>query len=83
MSRNINIINKIISNYQTNVNLYMGEKISISEHMIQTAMLAEKELRSRSLICACLLHDYGLFLIKDPELLVSESLDDKHGKCWI
>ena len=46
--------------------------------MIQTAMLAEKNHSSKSLICACLLHDYGHFVIEDPDLLVSKSLDGKH-----
>ena len=46
--------------------------------MIQTAMLAEKNHSSKSLICACLLHDYGHFIIEDPDLLVSKSIDGKH-----
>ena len=46
--------------------------------MIQSAMLAEKNNSSESLICACLLHDFGHFIIKNSELLVSKSLDGKH-----
>ena len=46
--------------------------------MIQTAMLAEKNHSSKSVICACLLHDYGHFVIEDPDLLVSKSIDGKH-----
>ena len=38
----ITIIEKIISNYKTNKSLYIGEKITIAEHMIQSSMLAEK-----------------------------------------
>ena len=72
------IVDKIINNYQTNNNLYIGEKVTISDHMIQTAMLAEKNHSSQSLICACLLHDYGHFVIDDPDILVSKSLDGKH-----
>ena len=72
------IVDKIINNYQTKKNFYIGEKVTISEHMIQTAMLAEKNHSSKSLICACLLHDYGHFVIEDPDLLVSKSLDGKH-----
>jgi len=74
----MHIVDKIINNYQTNNNLYIGEKITISDHMIQTAMLAEKNHSSQSLICACLLHDYGHFVIDDPDILVSKSLDGKH-----
>ena len=72
------VVDKIINNYQTNNSLYIGEKVTISDHMIQTAMLAEKNHSSKSLICACLLHDYGHFVIEDPELLVSKSTDGKH-----
>ena len=74
----MNIVNEIIENFKTNKELYIGEKVTISEHMIQTAMLAEKDNSSKSLVCACLLHDYGHFIVKDPDLLVSKSLDGKH-----
>ena len=76
----MNIVNEIIENFKTNKELYIGEKVTISEHMIQTAMLAEKNNSSKSLVCACLLHDYGHFIVKDPDLLVSKSLDGKHEK---
>ena len=74
----MNIVNKIISNFKTNNKLYIGEKVTMSEHMIQTAMLAEEKNSSKSLICACLLHDYGHFIIDDPDFMVSKSLDGKH-----
>jgi len=76
----VHIVDKIIKSYQTNNNLYIGEKVTMSEHMIQSAMLAEEKHSSKSLICACLLHDYGHFIIEDPDLLVSKSLDGKHEK---
>jgi len=72
------IVDKIINNYQTKKKFYIGEKVTISDHMIQTAMLAEKNHSPKSLICACLLHDYGHFVIEDPDLLVLKSLDGKH-----
>jgi len=72
------IVDKIINNYQVKKNFYIGEKVTISDHMIQTAMLAEKNHSSKSLICASLLHDYGHFVIEDPDLLVLKSLDGKH-----
>ena len=72
------IVDKIINNYQVRKNFYIGEKVTISDHMIQTSMLAEKNHSSKSLICASLLHDYGHFVIEDPDLLVLKSLDGKH-----
>ena len=53
----MNIIDKIISNFITNKSLYIGEKVTISEHMIQSAMIAENVKSPNRLICSCLLHD--------------------------
>ena len=68
------IIDKIILNFTNNKSLYIGEKVTMSEHMIQTAMLAEKANCNDELICSCLLHDYGHFILKDPSELVELSL---------
>ena len=38
----MHILDKIISNFKNNKSLYIGEKITMAEHMIQSAMLAEK-----------------------------------------
>ena len=73
-----NIIEKIVEKFQTNTTLYIGEKVTIAEHMIQTAMMAEKNKSNESLICASLLHDYGHFIIDDPNELVEKSVDGKH-----
>ena len=72
------IIEKIIKNYKTNKSLYIGEKVTITEHMIQSAMLAEKINSSASLICASLLHDYGHFILDDPDELVTQKKDGRH-----
>tara|TARA_B100000029_G_scaffold198964_1_gene197299 strand:+ start:406 stop:942 length:537 start_codon:yes stop_codon:yes gene_type:complete len=74
----MNIVNKIISSYLNNRSLYIGEKITMSEHMIQTAMLAEKAKCSTNLICSCLLHDYGHFILENPDELVNKMEDGKH-----
>ena len=72
------IINKIISNFINNKSLYIGEKVTISEHMIQSAMIAEKAKSPNSLICSCLLHDYGHFILEDPDELVRKKVDGRH-----
>ena len=74
----VNIVDKIINKYQTNNSLYIGEKVTMTEHMVQTAMLAEQNHSSETLICACLLHDYGHFIAEDPDHLVSKLTDGKH-----
>ena len=50
----------------------------MSEHMIQSAMLAEKAKCNDDLICSCLLHDYGHFLLEDPDELVKNKFDGEH-----
>ena len=72
------IVDEIINKYQNNNSLYIGEKVTMTEHMIQTAMLAEENQSPTSLICACLLHDYGHLIIEDPDQLVSKLVDGKH-----
>ena len=74
----MNIIDQIISSYSNNKSLYIGEKVTITEHMIQTAMLAEKNNCSSSLICSSLLHDYGHFILENPDDLVSQGKDGEH-----
>ena len=72
------VVDKIITNFTNNKSLYIGEKVTMSEHMIQTAMLAEKAKCNDDLICSCLLHDYGHFILDNPDKLVKENLDGKH-----
>jgi len=74
----MNIVEKIISNFINNKSLYIGEKVTISEHMIQSAMIAENAKSSNNLICSCLLHDYGHFILEDPDALVRKKVDGKH-----
>ena len=74
----MNIIDQIISNYSNNKSLYIGEKVTMSEHMIQTAMLAEKAKCNDELVCSCLLHDYGHFILEKPDELVELKVDGEH-----
>ena len=72
------IVDKIISNFINNKSFYIGEKVTMSEHMIQTAMLAEKAKCSDDLICSSLLHDYGHFILEKPDELVKLNVDGQH-----
>ena len=74
----MDIIEKIISNFKNNKSLYIGENVTIAEHMIQSAMVAEKTKSKDNLICSCLLHDYGHFIVDDPDELVKNNQDGKH-----
>ena len=72
------IVDEILLKFSSDKSLYIGEKVTISEHMIQSAMLAEKTNSSDDLICASLLHDYGHFIIANPNKLVSDKMDGGH-----
>ena len=72
------IVDKIISNFTKNKSLYIGEKVTMSEHMIQTAMLAEIAKCDDNLICSSLLHDYGHFILENPDKLVKLDMDGQH-----
>ena len=74
----MNILEKIISNFKNNKSLYIGEDVTIAEHMIQSAMMAEKTKSKSNLICSCLLHDYGHFILDNPDELVKKNQDGKH-----
>ena len=78
LTKLMDITEKIISNFKNNKSLYIGEKVTIAEHMIQSAMMAEKSKSKNNLICSCLLHDYGHFILDDPEELVKKNKDGKH-----
>jgi len=74
----MDIVDKIVSNFKNNNSLYIGENVTIAEHMIQSAMMAEKSKSSNNLVCACLLHDYGHFILDNPDELVRKKQDGKH-----
>ena len=74
----MNIVDQIISSYLNNKSLYIGEKITITDHMIQTAMLAEINNCSSDLVCSSLLHDYGHFILDNPDNLVVNKKDGRH-----
>jgi len=74
----MDIIEKIISNFKNNKSLYIGENVTIADHMIQSAMIAENSKSKGCLICSCLLHDYGHFILDDPDELVKKKQDGKH-----
>ena len=74
----MDIIEKIISNFKNNKSLYIGENVTIAEHMIQSAMVAEKSKSKDNLVCSCLLHDYGHFILDDPDELVKNNQDGRH-----
>ncbi|MDF0599166.1 HD domain-containing protein [Psychromarinibacter sp. C21-152] len=57
---------------------YLGEPVTISEHMRQCAELAEREGAGDELIAAALLHDIGHFTHEFPADAAAQDVDTRH-----
>jgi phosphonate degradation associated HDIG domain protein len=57
---------------------YLGEDITLREHMLQTAAAAERDGATRELIAAALLHDYGHLIHDGPEDAAEHGVDTEH-----
>lgn len=65
---------------------YLGEPVSQASHMLQAAMLAERDHADEALIAAALLHDVGHFAgtLTGPDLM--RGTDNRHsetGAAWL
>ena len=58
--------------------LYIGEPVTIAEHMLQTAALARDDDAPAGLVAAALLHDYGHLLTDLPEDSAEHGVDTQH-----
>jgi gamma-butyrobetaine dioxygenase len=58
--------------------LYIGEPVTIAEHMLQTAALAQDDDAPPELVAAALLHDYGHLLTDLPEDSALRGVDTQH-----
>jgi phosphonate degradation associated HDIG domain protein len=57
---------------------YLGEPVSMTEHMLQSAYAAEQEGAPPRLVAAALLHDYGHFIHDLPEDSADHGVDTRH-----
>jgi len=57
---------------------YLGETITMSQHMLQAAHNAEQAGESRAVITAALLHDIGHFTGEFPEDFIELGVDNLH-----
>jgi len=57
---------------------YLGEEVTMSEHMLQGAYLAEQEGAEDVLIVAALLHDIGHYTNEFPEDALEKGQDNYH-----
>jgi phosphonate degradation associated HDIG domain protein len=57
---------------------YLGEQVSMTEHMLQAAAAAERDGAPPHLVAAALLHDYGHFIHELPEDAAEHGIDTRH-----
>ena len=58
--------------------LYIGEPVSMTEHMLQAAYLAEQDGAGPELVAAALLHDFGHLIHDLPEDSAEHGVDTRH-----
>lgn len=59
---------------------YLGEDVTMSEHMLQGAQLAEEAGASEEIIAAALLHDIGHYTNEFPEDAQDQGIDNHHDE---
>lgn len=57
---------------------YLGEKVSMTEHMLQSAYAAEQDDAPPHLVAAALLHDYGHFIHEFEPDAAEHGIDTRH-----
>jgi len=57
---------------------YLGEPVSMTEHMLQSAYAAEQDGAPQRLVAAALLHDYGHFIHEYEEDAAEHGIDTQH-----
>jgi [1-hydroxy-2-(trimethylamino)ethyl]phosphonate dioxygenase len=57
---------------------YLGEQVSMTEHMLQSAYAAQRDGAPPRLVAAALLHDYGHFIHGLPEDSAEHGVDTQH-----
>ena len=72
------IIDQILDAFAVSGHLDYGEDISMREHMLQTACLAENNGEENRVVVAALLHDYGHLICNMPNACFEEGRDNCH-----
>jgi phosphonate degradation associated HDIG domain protein len=73
------VVDEIFAAFRSNgAAAYLGEPVTLREHMLQTAAAAEAEGAPVELVAAALLHDYGHLIHGGPEDAAEHGVDTEH-----
>jgi len=76
-----NIIDLIVDIFdRRGADSYLGETVTMSEHMLQAALLAEEAGAGDDMIAAALLHDIGHYTNEFPENALERGIDNGHDE---
>lgn len=59
---------------------YLGEPVTMSQHMLQAAHLAEGALAGDAIVAAALLHDIGHYTSEFPPDAQDQGIDNRHNE---
>ena len=80
------IVDEIVGLYARKGGASYGEGVSMSEHGLQAALLAEQEDQPETMVVAALLHDIGHLLHDLPEDIADQGVDSQHeslASAWL
>lgn len=73
------LIDEIFSTFREyGAEQYLGEQVSMTEHMLQAAAAAERDGAPPQLVVAALLHDYGHFIHDFEPDAAEHGIDTRH-----
>ncbi|MDH3692700.1 MAG: HD domain-containing protein [Gammaproteobacteria bacterium] len=72
------IVDEILSTFGRCGHLDYGEHISMQEHMLQSAFIAQSHGEPEPVIVATLLHDYGHLICNLPNQVFAQGRDNYH-----
>ena len=75
----MSVVDEIFTLFQERgAETYLGESVSLTQHMLQAAHAAERDGADDVLIAAALLHDIGHFLHDQDEDCAQHGIDSRH-----
>ena len=74
----MNIVDEIIQAFNEKGDMEYGERVNMRDHMLQSAVFAQRDGASDLVVAAALLHDYGHFVHDLGEDIADHGIDGKH-----